>query len=69
MGEAVGDPLCLLLAELRERRVALSVDEWERPVLAGRRGLAVPDQQDLGGARWEGESVLSVLRWVGHTLH
>src|SRR5436305_945866 len=51
----------LLPALRREWGVTLAVDQRERLVGAGRRRLAVPDEQDVGGVRWRGEAGLAVL--------
>ena len=59
-GEALGDRVGLQLALGRERRVAVAVDEGERLALDGRRGRAVADEDDLGGARRELEGALVV---------
>ena len=51
VGQALGDPLGLGVALGREGRVAVPVDERERPAGHHRLGLAVADQEQLGGAR------------------
>jgi len=59
-GESLGKPLGLVHARRVERRVAVPVDEVERPLGVDGLGLAVADEEDLGRARRRRVAMLAV---------